>query len=503
MVGAGAAGLVAAHELRRAGHAVVVFEDSGHVGGRTRTVRFADDHLLDAGAAWLTSFYRNALGYASGLPMLSRDVAGTPRLRLMGRPGAPAAAAPFGPAALASSKLLTWQEKARMVAWVIRNAAHGPHVGPRPGPVQHHDSVDAATYARRHLGEGVLECVLRPAFETMVFAPVDELSAAFVGNWAGAALVASYQVPADGMDAPWRRLASRLDVRLHHKVVAVEVERPWGTTSAGVSVRFVARGHDARGATEPADAQQSHPRVTPDTPPADAQDMQQQIITAPEPEVTQEPEPDVSEEHFDGVVVAAPAPIAARIVRQGRPGRPAWLDDVRYAQHVFGYGARPATAARAGGRPSARRVGPTDIHPAGHGAHRIGSVQILPGGDGRVPPGWEAAVVSATGPWSEELLRQEAKRESSQRDDDALFEALWRDGMALEPGLFPAADCSVRHVVRWRHAVPIFEPGLLTRLATWRPSAPIALAGDWSWYPCIEGAVISGQRAAAALLGGG
>lgn len=438
-----------------------MFERSGYVGGRTRTVRFADDHRLDTGAAWLTSFYRNALRYTEGLRLLRRDVAGTPRLRLVGRPGAPVAPAPFGPMTLARSRLLTWGEKARMVVWVIGNASHGPHVGPRSGRVQRNDDTDAASHARRRLGDGVLECVLRPAFETMVFAPVDELSTAFVGNWAGAALVARYSVPAAGMDAPWRRLAARLEVRLHQEVVAVEAGRPRATGSAGVSVRFVVGRPDGGARTDP--------------------------------EV----------EHFDGVVVATPAPVAARIVDEGRPGRPAWLDEVRYAQHVFAYGARPVPSTAAGAdRVDGPRSGPTDIHPAGPGRIRIGSVQMLPGGDGRVPSGWQAAAVSATGPWSAELLRR-ADSQSPQRDPGVLFESLWRDGLALEPALFAAAECRIRHVVRWRHAVPVFGPGHLTRLATWQPTAPIALAGDWAWYPCVEGAVISGQRAAAALLTAG
>lgn len=49
VVGAGMAGLALAHRLVRAGREVHVFESSGHVGGRMRTLR-RDGHLVDTGA---------------------------------------------------------------------------------------------------------------------------------------------------------------------------------------------------------------------------------------------------------------------------------------------------------------------------------------------------------------------------------------------------------------------------------------------------------------------
>jgi hypothetical protein len=36
----------------------------------------------------------------------------------------------------------------------------------------------------------------------------------------------------------------------------------------------------------------------------------------------------------DAVVVAVPAPIAARIVPEGIPGRPEWIEDVPYSSEV-------------------------------------------------------------------------------------------------------------------------------------------------------------------------
>jgi monoamine oxidase len=50
ILGAGVAGLVAAYELHKLGHAVEVIEGSGRVGGRVRTHRFKDDQYNELGA---------------------------------------------------------------------------------------------------------------------------------------------------------------------------------------------------------------------------------------------------------------------------------------------------------------------------------------------------------------------------------------------------------------------------------------------------------------------
>lgn len=419
VVGAGVAGLVAAHRLQAAGHQVVVLESAQAVGGRTRTVALPHENLLDTGAAWLADFYPVALQHAQGLPMLNRDVTGTPRLRIDGDGEVPA---PFSPMHLATSELLPLRERIRMARWSAQALVRGTHVGPRAGLRQPGDLVDAVTEARTKVGPNVVDYVLRPVFETMVFSPLEELSAAFVSGWLAGAATARFSVPAAGMDAPWRRLADHLDVRTGVRVTRVRAQRDDVQVGA---------------------ADDSMP--------------------------------------FDGVVVAVPAPVAAAIVDAGTPGLPSWLPSVRYSTHVFGYGARQHAAAP-----------PTsDIHPAGPGPHPVGSVQLLRGGDGRVPDGWQGAVVSASGPWSGELL---------DAPDDEVLESLWQHGAVLEPALFDLADCEVSYVARWRYAVPVFGPGHLTRLSAWQPQPPVALAGDWSVYPCIEGAAVSGLRAAEALL---
>ncbi len=52
VVGAGLAGLTAAHELHKDGQRVVVLEAQSRVGGRIHTIDFAGGHI-DLGAAWI------------------------------------------------------------------------------------------------------------------------------------------------------------------------------------------------------------------------------------------------------------------------------------------------------------------------------------------------------------------------------------------------------------------------------------------------------------------
>jgi predicted NAD/FAD-dependent oxidoreductase len=422
VIGAGVAGLVAADHLRRRGLAVTVFEAQPWVGGRTHTLDLGDGLLLDSGAAWLTSFYPTALSYTAGLTAQPRQVATLPRLRPWDGDGfGPATAAPFDPRTIATTPLLTTGEKRRFAWLAARTLGRRSRVrvGPPTARLAGDDLIDADALVRASCGDGIADHLLRPAFETMMFCRLDQLSWAFVACWLRAALTARYSVPSAGMDAPWRRLARTLDVRTGHRVAAVRA------IAGGVEVAPFGR--------------------------------------------------------FSAAVVAVPAPVAARLVDPHDRARPAWIDQVEYATHVFGYAARRSTPGDAGS---------SDVHPSGPGRFPVGSVQLLSDVTSHVPRGWQAAMVSASGRQSALLLDQ---------SDDAVLTRLWADGRFLEPRLFPLTTALVTRLVRWQHAVPVVAPGLLTRLSGWQQQGPIVYAGDWTWYPCVEGAAVSGVRAARAI----
>ena len=83
VVGAGPAGMTAAHRLRQAGHRVELLEARDVVGGRTHAEHFGPGHHCDTGAGWLASFYDRTLALLAELGLrellLPRKVRGALR----------------------------------------------------------------------------------------------------------------------------------------------------------------------------------------------------------------------------------------------------------------------------------------------------------------------------------------------------------------------------------------------------------------------------------------
>jgi len=181
-------------------------------------------------------------------------------------------------------------------------------------------------------------------------------------------------------------------------------------------------------------------------------------------------------EAYDAAVLAVPAPVAARIVAP--EALPAAVKDVEYAPHVRVYLARPG-----GGPPR------SGIHAFPN--ETVATVEMGPGGGGswgRVPAGWEWALLCAPSASSGRLL---------ELSDEDLAAELWEAGSRIDRRLFPLASAEIVHVVRWRYAVPKVGVGYYARIRQIPQRPPIVFAGDWLVQPCVEGAVRSGNAAAA------
>jgi predicted NAD/FAD-dependent oxidoreductase len=113
------------------------------------------------------------------------------------------------------------------------------------------------------------------------------------------------------------------------------------------------------------------------------------------------------------------------------------------------------------------------------------------GGWGAVPDDWAWGLVCAPATSSAPLLDAPAEE---------VTDRLWSAGRAIDHRLFELERADVVQLIRWRHAVPAVVPGYHRRLHTVVQRPPIVFAGDWLVQPCVEGAVRSGE-AAAALFG--
>lgn len=183
---------------------------------------------------------------------------------------------------------------------------------------------------------------------------------------------------------------------------------------------------------------------------------------------------------YDGAVLAVPAPAAARILAAQPDLAPSWLDDVRYAPQVRVYAARQTGEDAYFG---VHLLPPTDLFSVEWYSGRHGAW-------GACPPDWQWGLVCTYGPTCAKFLDQEP--ETVQRE-------LWDQARAVCPALFTLDEADVVHYHCWKWAVPIMHPGHYRDLAVFENRPPVVLAGDYMNNACVEGAVRSGEAAAAAF----
>jgi oxygen-dependent protoporphyrinogen oxidase len=313
VVGAGPAGLTAAYRLTQAGHRVTVFEAQNTPGGRTHSEHFGPGHHCDTGAGWLATFYTETLALFDELGMRDhflqpRAVRGAADLLIDGA----TAPWPFKGDLVTQSTLLTDEDKATWQVYLAHLMAEQPD---DLGVDLAYDDEDAEAHFAP-LGSGIVEYMLRILFEGPFFARLSWQSAAATRSWLRALQEGAFFQVKNGMDAPWLRLAGRMDVQTGVGVEAVKVGAQGVELSTNVGVRRV-----------------------------------------------------------DTVVLSTPAPAAARIMATAPEFAPPWLGAVRYAPQVRVYAARrTGEDARFG----VHLLPPTDLFSVEHYSGRHGAWGACP-----------------------------------------------------------------------------------------------------------------------------
>ena len=190
----------------------------------------------------------------------------------------------------------------------------------------------------------------------------------------------------------------------------------------------------------------------------------------------------------DAVIVAVPAPIAARIADPllATPERQ-FLSGVCYAPALSVSAAlcRPLV-------PRARFAAIADGAP-------LGALLVEPGyRGGRLPTGGGLALLRATGRFA--AAHPETPSETLEKE-------LLAEGDRVWPGLSRSVEFT--RVFRYAHGAPRFDVGAYRALARFErvqadrraAGRRLAFAGDYLVHPSLEGMVRSGERAAAELLG--
>jgi protoporphyrinogen/coproporphyrinogen III oxidase len=221
VIGAGIAGLSAAHQLSNHGFDVTVLEAADRLGGRMSTdVR--DAYRIDRGAQFLSTGYATIgaliarLGLASQLSTPSAWC-GTTRAGRVRRTSA------RQPWTAATSGLLAWRDLLRLGVLATVDAHRARHLPLNDYAAWHEwDDQDAADWISRRFGPDVLEYVFEPMLEGFYFQAPERSSRALpLLLWSFGARRSETIALRLGMGQMVEALARDLDVRLATPVLAL------------------------------------------------------------------------------------------------------------------------------------------------------------------------------------------------------------------------------------------------------------------------------------------
>ncbi|WP_426402890.1 protoporphyrinogen/coproporphyrinogen oxidase [Streptomyces sp. R-07] len=220
VVGSGLAGLAAAHELRRNGHEVCVFEAADAPGGRMRSLR-RDGYVIDTGAEQISAqgyratwqLVRRAGLTPDDVPRIGRPMAvwrdGRPH-NGVGEPRAVLTGAGLVPAARPSL--------ARFLGWSGRHRAALDHDHPEDTPL----GADTVAAAARRYHPDLHDHLFQPLTAAFFGWDAERSAAApLVGLLLAVGPVSAWRTYRGGMDLLATRLAAGLQVRYGHQVEEV------------------------------------------------------------------------------------------------------------------------------------------------------------------------------------------------------------------------------------------------------------------------------------------
>jgi oxygen-dependent protoporphyrinogen oxidase len=243
VIGGGPSGLAAGFRLHQAGYRPILFDNRDYLGGKVSS-RHRDGYVIDDGAGVITTTYASVLGIVRDSGFAHALVPAGNVFGFARDGGVHEVRANRMVWDGLRTPLLSWRSKLSMLK--MARDLHGLRKDLDYADLSKaadHDTEWADEYARRRLGEEVLEYLVEPSTRALIGASAKDVSYLDLMFSMDKFLGAGYVAFAEGMGTYPEHLSQFLDVRLSHEVVGVEevgnseVEVTWRSGDASGTER--------------------------------------------------------------------------------------------------------------------------------------------------------------------------------------------------------------------------------------------------------------------------